>query len=238
MTAVNTLFYGNSGTAGRYVDLIFCTVAKNGSGLGISDKINCIVEREMTNDPCFIDYEGNDFRLASNSPCIDAASIQDAPATDLDGTPRPLDGNGDGISGYDLGAYEAIHLSADTDGDGLRDISEINKAGTNPTCQDTDGDHQGDWLEMLAGTGPLDAQSYLGLNHIACTGNHLYISWKTVHGRSYRVQRTTRPDATAWTNVGHAPVYELDDYPEGFETLVDSNAVTGSPVFYRILLNR
>ena len=54
----------------------------------------------------FVDYANGDFRLAENSPAIDAGTdtnggtVQGAPATDLDGKHRPL-GNG-----YDIGCYE------------------------------------------------------------------------------------------------------------------------------------
>ncbi len=45
-------------------------------------------------------------------------------------------------------------LDADTDGDGLRDIDEINKWGTDPTKVDTDGDGFADAVELLNGYNP------------------------------------------------------------------------------------
>ena len=58
-------------------------------------------------DPLFIDPSGN-FRLQSNSPAVDAGnnSASGLPSTDLDGNPRIVDGNGDGIAVVDMGAYE------------------------------------------------------------------------------------------------------------------------------------
>lgn len=54
----------------------------------------------------FVDRAGDDYRLASDSPAVDAGASTMAPPTDLVGTPRPL---GDG---WDIGAYE--HSSGDT----------------------------------------------------------------------------------------------------------------------------
>jgi len=48
----------------------------------------------------------DDFHLRRGSPCIDAGTNQNCPATDKDGTRRPLDGNGDGRATCDMGAYE------------------------------------------------------------------------------------------------------------------------------------
>jgi hypothetical protein len=48
----------------------------------------------------FVDPAANDYHLATGSPAIDAGTATQAPATDLDGNPRPSG------TGYDIGAYE------------------------------------------------------------------------------------------------------------------------------------
>ncbi|MBN2683992.1 MAG: right-handed parallel beta-helix repeat-containing protein, partial [Pontiellaceae bacterium] len=46
------------------------------------------------------------YALSVGSPCIDVGTISVAPETDILGTVRPLDGDGDGTAKVDLGAYE------------------------------------------------------------------------------------------------------------------------------------
>jgi len=83
-------------------------------------------------DPLFVDPNGpdgivgtgdEDLRLSENSPCIDAGnnSVVETNSTDLDGNPRILDGDKDGNSVVDMGAYEfnITCCGADLNGDGL-----------------------------------------------------------------------------------------------------------------------
>jgi hypothetical protein len=59
--------------------------------------------------PRFVDFERGDFRLASNSPCIDRGTVITNFATlEFSGMRRSADGNGDGKSVFDMGAFEFI----------------------------------------------------------------------------------------------------------------------------------
>jgi hypothetical protein len=58
-------------------------------------------------DPCFVNVASGDFRLKSRSPCIDKGNNSGVTAaTDLDGNPRIVDGDGDGTATVDMGPYE------------------------------------------------------------------------------------------------------------------------------------
>ena len=75
-------------------------------------------------EPQFIDPENGDFRLAPGSPCIDYAPFYSG--TDIDGIPRGLDGDGDGLLRQDTGAFEYVPpYHADQDRDGALSLSEL-----------------------------------------------------------------------------------------------------------------
>ncbi|HOX02114.1 MAG TPA: right-handed parallel beta-helix repeat-containing protein [Candidatus Paceibacterota bacterium] len=141
-------------------------------------------------DPLLLDGANRDARLAAPSPCIDAglerlgvyvttntlfegtnrityAVTNDLSlfvTRDLDGMPRPLDGDADGQSRHDLGAFEALHPAADSNHDGIPDVW-CQRYGLNPIAPevawaDPDRDFQSTLREYLAGTDPTNGTSY------------------------------------------------------------------------------
>jgi parallel beta-helix repeat protein len=64
------------------------------------------VNGNISADPMFINPSTLDFHLKSGSPAVDVGTNTGAPASDIDGDSRPLDGNGDGIAVVDMGADE------------------------------------------------------------------------------------------------------------------------------------
>jgi len=124
----------------------------------------------ITNAPIFADAIGH---LFAGSPCIDAGTnLTGMVINDMDGTQRPLDGNGDGSALPDIGAYEFFNPASDTDGDGLTDEFERDTLGTsmfNPNC---DGDAATDYEEYVAGTDCYDCNDYFHI--VSCTGRTVW----------------------------------------------------------------
>jgi hypothetical protein len=100
-TALNCIAYFN--TAPQQANYDFssalnysCTTPLATNGVG-----------NITNEPAFVNFAAGNFRLRAESPCVDAgANLSASINNDLDGRPRPLDGNGDGLAAFDMGAYE------------------------------------------------------------------------------------------------------------------------------------
>lgn len=138
----------------------------------------------LTNDPAFLDLAGGNFRLASNSPCLNAGDNTFAPGmTDLDGRARIAGGTVDmgayefqpGVSGVFLGWLEQFGLRTD---------------GTDDTS-DTDGDRANNFQEWRAGTIPTNALSALRLLMPTASGPDLVLRWASVPGKSYFLTRST-----------------------------------------------
>lgn len=133
----------------------------------------------ITNDPQLTPS----YRLKSTSPCIDAGTWSNAPATDIDGEARwdhPWHSNL--VSIVDIGADEFVDVdhdnvadsweidnfgsvtntdgTADGDNDGLNDLGEYENS-TCPTNWDTDADLMGDGWEVGNSLDPLSAADAL-----------------------------------------------------------------------------
>ncbi|MBP7049756.1 MAG: hypothetical protein KBE65_01940 [Phycisphaerae bacterium] len=95
-----------------FVEVVFCCLPDDvgaflsGASYGweIDFEASC-----FSADPQFVDWQAGDYRLMSDSPCIDVgtnAPVHGIPETDVDGEPRVVDGDADGDAVVDLGAHE------------------------------------------------------------------------------------------------------------------------------------
>ena len=129
----------------------------------------------LTNDPMFV--SATNFHLKADSACIDAGADVAGLTVDIDGNPRPLDGNNDGLATIDIGCYEYLNPDADSDRDGLSDSNEVS-VGTSLIVSDTDGDGMTDGGELTADTDPLDVASALVLTAVRQQGGGLRLDWR------------------------------------------------------------
>ncbi len=175
----------------------------------------------ITNDPNFVDFIGGNFRLQSNSPCINSGDGSSGTGTDLDGNPRVVGG------AVDMGAYEfqnpgftlpyiwAQQYGLPTDG-----------------SIDSDGDGMNNWQEWIAGTNPTNAASLLRILSVSNSISGPTVTWQSVSGKLYFLQRST--------NLSALPAFStIDSYifvfgQTGVTSYRDIGAVGAGPFFYRV----
>ena len=176
-------------------------------------------------DPRFV--ASNDYRLALDSPCVDAGDSATISApTDLAGNPRIV-----GAS-VDMGAYEYQH--PDTDGDLMPDRWEWRHCGdTTNLTPEADADRDGllNLQEFFAGTSATNPASCLVFEEIRPrVMNGIVVRWQSVGGKRYGLYRATNlliEPSPLRTNIPASP-------PMNTET--DGTAAGTGPWFYRVRL--
>jgi len=179
----------------------------------------------ITNDPHFA---AGGHQLTAGSPCIDRGKNGWAPNRDLVGTPRPLDGDGDGVARADMGAYEFVLPGADSDGDGVDDQTELQSFGSDPRDRDTDGDGATDGHEFCAGTDACDSASVFTLSPNP-SADGILVRWPSSAGRTYNLCRSTN----LVLGFTHELAADLPANPP-YNTYHDETATGPGPYFYRV----
>jgi hypothetical protein len=112
--AGNIFLDNDASSAGGAMDLAAPDVAVLGNIFHLNsrdtcsgpDASACSEPSNLEADPLLADPAGSDYRPLSGSPAIDSAPAAGAPADDIRGQRRPLDGDGDAVAAPDRGAYE------------------------------------------------------------------------------------------------------------------------------------
>jgi PKD repeat protein len=177
----------------------------------------------ITNAPLFVDYAGGNLHLQANSPCINAGLNAYAPvSTDLDGNPRVVSGT------VDIGAYEFQGPGS------VISYAWLQQYGlpTDGSADFTDPDRDGlnNWQEWRCGTCPTNALSALRLLSASPAGSNVTVTWQSVGGVSYFLERSTNlsaspPFSLLATNLLGQP---------GTTSFTDTNTAGASPFFYRV----
>jgi hypothetical protein len=171
----------------------------------------------------FVNPSVGDFHLQSNSPCINAGNnIYVSLATDLDGNPRVVG------TAVDVGAYEfqtpaSVLSYAWAQQYGLATDGSADFA-------DSDGDGLNNWQEWIAGTDPTNSASVLKMNSPSNTVSGVAITWQSVSGKTYFLERATDLAAQpAFSALQSNIVGQADT-----TTYTDTTSTNDGPYFYRV----
>ncbi len=178
----------------------------------------------ITNAPLFVDYAGGNLRLQSNSPCVNAGNNAYAPGTvDLDGQSRIVSGT------VDIGAYEYQGAGSVISYAWLRQFGLPTDGSVDAADLDLDG--HSTWQEWRCLTDPTNALSALRLVSASPTGTNVIVTWQSVEGVSYFLERATSVS-------GSPPIFVplATDTPgqPGTTTFTDPDAARLAPRFYRV----
>ena len=225
-TLKNCIVYYNPGDnyshlfSDQSLSLDYCCTTPPTNGIG-----------NITNEPLFVDQARGNFRLQTNSPCIDAGNNGYVTGSkDLDGRPRVASGKPLFPPIVDLGVYE---FQTNAPGEFIGWLQQYGlPTDGSADYADADNDGMNNWQEWIAGTDPTHTSSLLEMLSVASKNppSGVLVTWQSVTNRIYFLQRSGDlsvhpPFSTIQSGIsGQA----------GTTTYTDTSATNGGPYFYRV----
>lgn len=180
----------------------------------------------FTNDPVFVNPAAGDYHLQPSSPCINSGKNSYVTAsTDLDGNPRIKGGT------VDIGAYEFQSPTSTISYAWLQQYG-LPVDGT-ADLADTDHDGMNNWREWICGTDPTNSFSVLKMFAPSNTPLGLALSWQSVAGRTYDLQRSDPANPTTFSSMQSNIVGQAD-----VTTFLDSGTTNIGSRLYRVRVNQ
>jgi hypothetical protein len=209
----NSIVFYNSAPTQPDVDscglFYCCTTLHGGSG-------------NITNAPAFVDQAGGNFRLQTNSACVNAGrNAYLASSTDVDGGSRIAGGT------VDIGAYELPSPAS------ILSVAWLLRYGlpADGSADYSDSDHDGmnNWQEWRADTHPVNAASRLQMHSPTGNGTTVTVVWESVDTRSYWLERASDLGTFSFQVIQSNIVGQA-----GITLCSDTNVMGASPFFYRV----
>jgi hypothetical protein len=181
--------------------------------------------RNLTNPPVFVDFAGGNYRLQTNSPCINSGKNSYVPpGPDLDGNPRIVGGT------VDIGAYEFPTPTSVISYAWLQQFGLATDGSADFT--DSDGDGMSNYKEWRCQTSPIDPTSALRILSVVPNGtNGNIVTWQSVEGLLYYLQRSS---ASTNGQFVFSPIKTNIVGLPGTTSYTDKTATGAGPYFYRI----
>jgi hypothetical protein len=222
-------FGGGAFSGALYNCIAYDNTASAGSNYHSGTLSNCCTVplppggmANFTNPPLFVDMVGGNLRLQSNSPCIDSGNnLFVSSTTDLDGRPRIVN------SVADIGAYEFQGAGMSEFIAWLQQHSLFTDGSAD--FVDSDGDSLNNWQEWIARTDPTSILSLLRVESLSATNNPLglTITWKSVSGTMYYLQRGSTPHAVSIIQSNITGQTNTTSF-------TDTTVTNGNNYFYRV----
>lgn len=216
--------------------IVYSNTARNDDNNILEDKIGGVLNYccttpmptngvgNITNAPLFVDANNwVDLRLQTNSPCINAGNNGYVPgSTDLDGLPRIVSGS------VDIGAYEFQGPGSMISYAWLQHYGLLTDGSADATDPDTDGHTT--WQEWRCLTDPTNTLSALRLLTASPAGTNVTVSWHSVAGVNYFLERSTG----LWASPAFTLLAPNVSGKPGTTVFTDTNAASLTPLFYRV----